>query len=213
MKPNRTEPIIKTHKTEPNRTEPLIYTTTQIKLVAPFLPWLWFPLKMIFAPWKSFLAPFLPWLWFRNKKALENDFGALKIVFGTVSTVAHFVMIEKNGPEPDRTGSHSEPNRTEPNRNYMKPNRTASFYEPNRRHSSFTKPKRTEPNRRFPAKSNSKKILKTGLLRLPDFWAPKLDRTAASAPLSGCCMLRHSPSYAIWECQRIVSGSGSKKKI
>ena len=36
------------------------------------------PLKMIFAPWKSFLAPFLPWLWFRNKKPLKMIFAPWK---------------------------------------------------------------------------------------------------------------------------------------
>ena len=97
------------------------------------------PLKMIFAPWKSFLVPFLPWLWLRNKKALENDFCTLKIVFGTISTMAlvskqrspwkwfshpenrfwhrfHHGLPRNNKKDWTRTGSNRFAQRTEPNR-------------------------------------------------------------------------------------------------
>ena len=60
----------------------MIFATWK-SFLAPFLPWLWLPTKMIFAPWKEnrFWHRFYqksPWKWFSHPKT----------VFGTVSTMA-----------------------------------------------------------------------------------------------------------------------------
>ena len=102
---------------------------------------------MIFAPWKSFLAPFLPWLWFPKKKALENDFRTLKIVFGTVSSMAHLVIICNNRKNWTRTGSNRFAQRTEPNRTATAWNRTEPVHFTNRTADIPVSQNRTEPNR------------------------------------------------------------------
>ena len=128
------------------------------------------PLKMIFAPWKSFLVPFLPWLWLRNKKALENDFRTLKIVWGTISTMA--LVSKQRSPwkwfsHPEnrlwhcfyhglpryikkdwtRTGSNRFAQRTEPNRTVTTWNRTEPIHFTNRTADIPVSQNRNEPNR------------------------------------------------------------------
>ena len=128
------------------------------------------PLKMIFAPWKSFLVPFLPWLWLRNKKALENDFRTLKIVWGTISTMA--LVSKHRSPwkwfsHPEnrfwhrfyhglprnfkkdwtRTGSNRFAQRTEPNRTVATWNRTEPIHFTNRTADIPVSQNRNEPNR------------------------------------------------------------------
>ena len=128
------------------------------------------PLKMIFAPWKSFLVPFLPWLWLRNKKALENDFRTLKIVWGTISTMAlvskqrspwkwfshpenrfwhrfYHGLPRNNKKDWTRTGSNRFAQRTEPNRTVTTWNRTEPIHFTNRTADIPVSQNRNEPNR------------------------------------------------------------------